>query len=154
MWPHAVMVFGCYLVTLSIFPGFLAEDVSSERLGGWYPVLLFTAFNAADLVGKMLPLVAPVTHVRALGGLCGGRVVFVPLFVLVAFGPPRMREEPMVFLLTVHLGFTNGYLTGNCFEAAPQCCPRHLQESAGMIMVLSLVGGLAAGAACGFLWLL
>jgi hypothetical protein len=27
-------------VTLSIFPGFLAEDVHSIYLGDWYPVLL------------------------------------------------------------------------------------------------------------------
>jgi hypothetical protein len=28
-------VAGVYVVTLSIFPGFLAEDVKSETLGDW-----------------------------------------------------------------------------------------------------------------------
>ncbi len=59
----------CCRVTLSIFPGVLAEDVSSARLGSWYPVVLITVFNFADWAGVMRlggrssplgPLVAPL----------------------------------------------------------------------------------------------
>jgi phage tail protein X len=48
-WPHACRV------TLSIFPGVLAEDVHSAELGSWYPVALLTAFNLADWAGKSVP---------------------------------------------------------------------------------------------------
>ena len=52
LW-HLYSAVACiYIVTLSIFPGFLAEDVSSDALGDWYPVLLITAFNAADLARR------------------------------------------------------------------------------------------------------
>lgn len=42
-------------ITLSIFPGVLAEDVHSAQLGSWYSVALLTAFNFADWAGKSLP---------------------------------------------------------------------------------------------------
>lgn len=39
-------------VTLSIFPGVLAEDLHSPQLGSWYPILLLAAYNCADAAGK------------------------------------------------------------------------------------------------------
>lgn len=44
-----------YAVTLSIFPGFLAEDVSDAALGSWYPVLLFLVFASTDCASRWLP---------------------------------------------------------------------------------------------------
>ncbi|CAN6938037.1 unnamed protein product [Brassica oleracea] len=49
-----------YIVTLSIFPGYITEDVHSELLGDWYPVLVIAGFNVFDLVGKSLTAVFTV----------------------------------------------------------------------------------------------
>ncbi|CAF2063765.1 hypothetical protein HID58_095693 [Brassica napus] len=49
-----------YIVTLSIFPGYITEDVHSELLGDWYPVLVIAGFNVFDLVGKCLTAVFTV----------------------------------------------------------------------------------------------
>ncbi|GLI59808.1 hypothetical protein VaNZ11_001774 [Volvox africanus] len=57
-WPLCGSLFVTYTVTLSIFPGFLSEDVHSVQLGDWYPILLITSFNLADLVGKSLPVMS------------------------------------------------------------------------------------------------
>ncbi|GIL53109.1 hypothetical protein Vafri_8793 [Volvox africanus] len=57
-WPLCGSLFVTYTVTLSIFPGFLSEDVQSVQLGDWYPILLITAFNLADLLGKSLPVMS------------------------------------------------------------------------------------------------
>lgn len=43
-----------YVVTLSIFPGYITEDVHSQLLKDWYPILLITGYNVFDLVGKSL----------------------------------------------------------------------------------------------------
>ncbi|GLC33587.1 hypothetical protein PLESTM_000088800 [Pleodorina starrii] len=59
-WPLCCSLFVTYTVTLSIFPGFLAEDVHSAELGDWYPILLITAYNLADLLGKSLPCLDPI----------------------------------------------------------------------------------------------
>eukprot|EP00798_Chlamydomonas_sp_ICE-L_P013705 gene13702-19597_t len=47
LWQLSFTLFLTYLVTLSIFPGVLAEDVSSQRLGDWYPLVLITVFLTA-----------------------------------------------------------------------------------------------------------
>ena len=59
-------------VTLSIFPGVLAEDLHSTQLGSWYPIVLLAAYNCADAAGKAasgwrslrLRCVMLVTHSR------------------------------------------------------------------------------------------
>jgi solute carrier family 29 (equilibrative nucleoside transporter), member 1/2/3 len=35
-----------YVVTLAIFPGFITEDVHSQRLRDWYPILLVTCYTS------------------------------------------------------------------------------------------------------------
>ncbi|EEF35216.1 nucleoside transporter, putative [Ricinus communis] len=42
-----------YLVTLSIFPGFIAESLQSKLLRDWYPVLLITVYNVSDFVANL-----------------------------------------------------------------------------------------------------
>lgn len=43
-WP-AFGIFMIYTVTLSIFPGFIAENLQSRALKDWYPVLLIKCFK-------------------------------------------------------------------------------------------------------------
>lgn len=71
-----------YVVTLSIFPGVLAEDVASEKLSSWYPVLLIAAFNVADAVGKWLPALPAcrIRDARKIAVAAAARVVFIPAF--------------------------------------------------------------------------
>jgi hypothetical protein len=54
-WP-AVSIGLIYAITLSIFPGFLSEDVQWPRLGSWYSVLLFSVFTVADCTSRWLPV--------------------------------------------------------------------------------------------------
>nr|VDD64038.1 unnamed protein product [Brassica oleracea] len=51
-------LFFCW--TQCIFPGYITEDVHSELLGDWYPVLVIAGFNVFDLVGKSLTAVFTV----------------------------------------------------------------------------------------------
>jgi hypothetical protein len=48
----ALAAFFTYVVTLSIFPGFLSEDVTSKALGDWYPLLLFLTFSVNDYLSR------------------------------------------------------------------------------------------------------
>ncbi|KAK6160166.1 hypothetical protein DH2020_003547 [Rehmannia glutinosa] len=43
-----------YVVTLSIFPGSVTEDVHSDTLKDWYPIILIAGYNVFDLIGKSL----------------------------------------------------------------------------------------------------
>ncbi|KAG6713363.1 hypothetical protein I3842_05G147800 [Carya illinoinensis] len=46
-----------YIVTSSIFPGYITEDVHSQILKDWYSILLITGYIVFDLVGKSLTAV-------------------------------------------------------------------------------------------------
>lgn len=41
-----------YFVTLCLYPGIMSEIISC-KLGSWMPVILMTAFNASDVIGKV-----------------------------------------------------------------------------------------------------
>lgn len=110
------------VVTLSIFPGVLAEDVSPHAaLGDWYSLLLMALFNAADFAAKNLPLPPPPAApaaARARGRLllcaAGARAAFLPAFVAAL----RWRAPPAaVALLAAGLGLTNG-----CAVPRPRRC--------------------------------
>ena len=118
IWQPAASVCSVYTITLAIFPGFLAEDVSSEQLGSWYPVLLITAFNIADVIGKTLPVQAQfaIQNRNWILNLCLARILFLPAFYVAAsqgFGPGVMA------VLTLALGVSNGYLTAVSMMIAP-----------------------------------
>ena len=118
IWQPAASVCSVYTITLAIFPGFLAEDISSQQLGSWYPVLLITAFNIADVIGKTLPVQAQfaLQNSKWILNLCLARILFLPAFYLAAsqgFGPSVMS------ILTLALGLTNGYLTAVSMMIAP-----------------------------------
>ena len=155
-WGFVGSVFGVYVVTLAIFPGFLVEDITSNTLGDWYPILLMATFNAADVVGKFIP-----THPRlredsrTLLRAVSLRAFFIPVFGTCALGPNKgLRSEGVIVTLTAALGLSSGYLATAAMVAAPMRVTLIEQEPAGTIMVFWLIGGLSVGALCGWLWLL
>ncbi|KAL3696531.1 hypothetical protein R1sor_010607 [Riccia sorocarpa] len=134
-----------YVVTLSIFPGFLTEDVHSAFLGDWYGILLLTTFNVFDLVGKSgTILYTPETPLVTVVG-SAARLLFYPLFAGCLHGPKAFRTEVPVFLLTGLLGITNGYFTSTGFIIAPKVVAPDEIERAGTLMVIFLVVGLTVG---------
>lgn len=142
-----------YTVTLSIFPGVLAEDISSAALGSWYPVVLMAVYNAADCGGKWAPAV-PALRLRRPGailGAAGARVLFVPAF---HFAATRGAGGAAMGALAVALGGSNGYLTSAAMMLGPRLVEPRAAALSGNVMVLSLVAGLCVGAVAGFLWLL
>ncbi|WIA30418.1 hypothetical protein OEZ86_000502 [Tetradesmus obliquus] len=151
-WHSALAMVITYVITLSIFPGVLSEDIQSADLGSWYPILLITAFNVSDLVGKNIPFCGMAPSPRTLLAASLLRVLFVPAFLLA--GRYAGGVAGLMALLTVSLGFSNGLLTALLMTLAPasvECGEEGLVES---IMVFSLVLGLTLGALAGWLWLL
>lgn len=150
-WQLSVALVALYAVTLSIFPGFLAEDVHSAALGSWYPELLITAFNIADLIGKNLPHTLLPLQPPAILGHSLARVLYIPLFILTAY----YNLHPVSLMaLTFALGVSNGYLTAVAMTVGAELAPK--EEAAGSegVLVFSLIAGLNVGAFAGWLWLL
>ena len=143
-----------YVVTMSIFPGYITEDVHSELLGDWYPILLIAAYNVADLAGKILTSIYVVENQTLMVRACFGRLIFFPLFYAVLHGPAIFRTEAPVFLLTFLLGLTNGYFTSILMIVAPKNVSILESETAGIVMTLFLVTGLTTGCLLGWVWII
>lgn len=142
-----------YIVTLAIFPGYITEDVHSQILKDWYPIILITCYNVFDLVGKSLTAVYIRENEKV---VIGGAVLrlFFPLSLGCLHGPKYFRTEIPVIILTCLLGLTNGYLTSALMILAPKTVQLQHAETAGIVIVLFLGLGLATGSVVAWLWVL
>ncbi|KAG2718772.1 hypothetical protein I3760_03G236200 [Carya illinoinensis] len=153
LWP-VFGIFIIYLVTLSIFPGFIAENLESKFFGDWYPILLITMYNIADLVGKSLTATYLLNSIRIATWASVARLMFYPLFMACLHGPKLLKTEVPVIILTFMLGLTNGYLTSVFMILAPKSVPVSEAEVSAIVMVVFLGLGLAAGSVLGWFWII
>ncbi|XP_019450847.1 PREDICTED: equilibrative nucleotide transporter 1-like [Lupinus angustifolius] len=143
-----------YVVTLAIFPGYITEDVHSQLLKDWYPILLIAGYNVGDLVGKCLTAVYLLENAKIAIASCIARLLFFPLFLGCLHGPKFFPTEIPVTILTCLLGITNGYLTSALMIIAPKIVKLQHAETAGIVSVLFLVFGLAAGSIIAWFWVI
>ncbi|KAM7263637.1 hypothetical protein ACFE04_001320 [Oxalis oulophora] len=152
-WPtFSVLII--YIVTLSIFPGFIAENLESKLLRDWYPVLLITVYNVADFVGKSLTAIYLLKSTKKAAWGCVSRVLFYPLFAACLHGPSWLKTEVPVMILTFMLGLTNGYLTSVVMILAPKSVPVSEAELSAIVMVVFLGFGLVGGSLLGWFWII
>lgn len=147
-------VFTIYTVTLSIFPGFLAENIESKYFKDWYPILLITVFNVSDLIGKTLTAVCVLHGVGKPTWGSVARILFYPLFSACLHGPKWLKTEMPVAFLTALLGLSNGYLTSCVMILAPKSVLSSQAETAAIVMVVFLGLGLVTGSLLGWFWLI
>ncbi|GMP34778.1 hypothetical protein CsSME_00007509 [Camellia sinensis var. sinensis] len=148
----AIRVLMIYVVSLSIFPGYLSEDVKSRFFRDWYPILLITTYNLMDFLGKSLTAIYIPKKITGATWACFARLLLYPLFIVFEHGPKSLRSELPVVFLTAMLRFTNGYLTSVLMILAPKLVPVEESETVGIVMSLFLVIGLATGSVLGWLW--
>ncbi|KAF4366108.1 hypothetical protein F8388_014826 [Cannabis sativa] len=143
-----------YIVTLAIFPGYITEDVHSALLKDWYSIVLITGYNIFDLIGKCLTPLYLLQNTKVAVGGTVVRLLFFPLFYGCIHGPKFLRTEVPVTILTCLLGLTNGYLTSVLMILAPKVVPLQHSETAGIVSVLFLVFGMAAGSVVSWFWVI
>lgn len=152
-WP-AFSIVTIYVVTLSIFPGFIAENLSSKLLQDWYPILLITVYNVADFIGKSLTAIYVLKSIKKAAWSCMLRILFYPLFAACLHGPKWLKTETPVIVLTFMLGITNGYLTSVLMILAPKSVPDSEAEFSAIVMVMFLGIGLVGGSVIGWFWII
>lgn len=149
---YCFVILFCYTLTLSIFPGFLAEDTGQHHLGTWYIVTLVAMFNVGDLLGRYIPLIDGLLlkSRRILVVAVLSRAMFIPAFYFTAkYGP-----QGWMIILTILLGISNGYVTVCAFVGAPKGYLGPEQNALGNILVVFLVIGLFVGVVSDWLWLI
>ncbi|KAK2966215.1 hypothetical protein RJ640_010032 [Escallonia rubra] len=152
-WP-ALGVFIIYAVTLSIFPGFLAENLESELLKDWYPIMLITVYNITDFVGKSLTAIYVLKGIGKATWACVARLLFYPLFTACLHGTKWTKTEAPIVLLTIMLGLSNGYLTSVIMILAPKSVPPSEAEIAAVVMAVFLGIGLVSGSVLSWFWII
>ncbi|XP_029906933.1 equilibrative nucleoside transporter 1-like [Myripristis murdjan] len=164
IWLLALSVCFTFTVTIGTFPAVTADVKSTIADGGswelyFIPVSCFLLFNLCDWAGRSLTAVCtwPGRDSLLLPALIGGRLVFVPLFMLCNVQPrftlPVYFHHDAWFILFMLLfAFSNGYLASLCMCFGPKKVLPHEAETAGAIMAFFLSLGLALGAALSFLF--
>ncbi|VVA97062.1 unnamed protein product [Arabis nemorensis] len=149
---YGINLFLVYLLTLSIFPGFLSEDTGKHSLGDWYALVLIAMYNVWDLVGRYIPLIErlKMESRKGLTITSLGRFLLVPAFYFTA----RYGNQGWMIFLTSFLGLSNGYLTVCILTSAPKGYTAPEQNALGNYLVLFLSGGMFAGVTSDWLWLI
>lgn len=143
-----------YAITLSIFPGFIAENLKSSFFRDWYPILLIAVYNFSDLVGKSLTAIYVMKGIGKASLACMCRLLFYPLFAGCLHGRKWVRTEVPVVLLTFLLGLTNGYLTSVLMILTPKSVPDLEAEKSAVVMAVFLGFGLLSGSVLGWFWII
>ncbi|KAJ5669383.1 hypothetical protein N7462_010453 [Penicillium macrosclerotiorum] len=160
----ALSVFGCFLITMVLFPVYTSVIQSVNYPGGsriYEPAvfipLAFLVWNVGDLCGRIAVASpkASLAHRPGLAYLLAiGRVGFVPLYLLCNIrgeGAVVQSDFFYLFIVQFFFGVTNGYLASSCMMGASHWVSPDEREAAGGFMSMMLVGGLAAGSLLSFL---
>lgn len=149
---YALDLYLIYVLTLSIFPGFLYENTGEHQLGTWYPLVLIAMYNLLDLISRYLPLV-PWLKLESRKGLMIAilsRFLLVPAFYFTA----KYGDQGWMIFLVSFLGLTNGYLTVCVLTTAPRGYKGPEANALGNLLVLWLLGGIFSGVSLDWLWLI
>ncbi|XP_077281698.1 equilibrative nucleoside transporter 3 isoform X3 [Temnothorax americanus] len=146
IFPYMASIGAAYFVTLCLYPGIVSEIISC-KFESWMPVILMTAFNASDLLGKVFALIPYEWKRTQLLYFASARVILIPLFLLCAIprGAPILSGEGYPLLFSWLLGLTNGIVGSIPMIQAPSKVPEEHRELAGNIMTLSYITGLTIG---------
>ncbi|KAK9156076.1 hypothetical protein Sjap_003556 [Stephania japonica] len=149
---YAATMFLLYVLTLSIFPGFLAEDTGKHSLGSWYALVLIAMYNVWDLIGRYVPLIDSIKLKSRKGLLLAAisRFALIPAFYFTA----KYGDQGWMIFLTSFLGLTHGYLNVCVFTEAPKGYKGPEQNALGNLLVLCLLAGLFCGVTSDWLWLI
>ncbi|KAG6484413.1 hypothetical protein ZIOFF_052928 [Zingiber officinale] len=137
-------IFLIYVLTLSIFPGFIAEDKRSHNLGSWYHVW--------DLVGGYVPFLKPIKLVSRKGLIftCLSRFLFILAFYFTA----KHGDQGWMIMLTFVLGLSHVYLNVCIFSKAPKGYKAPEQNAFGNLLSVVLTAGIFLGVGLSWLWLI
>ncbi|XP_063623481.1 equilibrative nucleoside transporter 4 [Cydia splendana] len=154
IYPYMVSIGLVYFTTLSLYPG-IASEVPSCRLGDWMPIILMSAFNLFDFIGKIAAAWPYEWSRSQLLMASGVRLLLVPLMLLCAAPrhSPHIVGDFYPIMFSVVLGFTNGVFGSVPMIMAPSRVGREHREIAGNMMTLSYNGGLLSGSLVSYLLL-
>ncbi|KAJ0264941.1 hypothetical protein HA466_0013240 [Hirschfeldia incana] len=149
---YAVNLALIYILSLSIFPGFLYENTGHHGLGSWYALVLVAMYNCGNLVGRYTPLVEclKIENRKGLTIATLSRFFLIPAFYFTA----KYGDQGWMIMLVTFLGLTTGHLNVCILITAPKGYKGPEKNALGNLLVVFLTGGIVAGTSLGWLWLI
>ncbi|KAL5701926.1 Epsin-3 [Ranunculus cassubicifolius] len=149
---YEIDLFLIYVLTLSIFPGFLAEDTGKHSMGSWYAIVLIASYNVLDLVGRYISVINSLKLESQKGLMIAiiSRFLLIPAFYFTA----KYGDQGYMIMLTAILGLSNGYLTVCIFTVAPKNYKGPEQNALRNLLVLCVLVGLFSGVLLDWMWLI
>lgn len=145
LWANGLVVATVFMVTFLAFPGLTSELRSSTGIDqSWFTLLLITAFNAMDAIGRTLPGWFVAVSPRHLAGHAVVRFALYPAFIACKAGVAFNNDAWIVVLIAL-LAFTNGYYASIGMMNTTLYVEPHENEAAGAIMSFFLMAGIIAG---------
>lgn len=111
IWPLWIAECSCFLITLSIFPGYMAAVLpgSSGISSDWTPVIVTSLFCIFDWVGRYLPAHFIWPSEKRAWIPVFGRLLFYPIFILSLQKVMNVGDPYWTFVWTIPFAITNGY---------------------------------------------
>ncbi|KAG9140386.1 hypothetical protein Leryth_019618 [Lithospermum erythrorhizon] len=109
---YALDLFLIYVLTLSIFPGFLYENTGHHQLGSWYALVLIAMYNVWDIIGRYVPLLKSI-KLESRKGLTNGYLT-VCVITTAPKGYTGPEQNALGNLLVLSL--LAGIFTGVCLD--------------------------------------
>nr|POE62227.1 equilibrative nucleotide transporter 3 [Quercus suber] len=128
------------------------KNTGTHQLGSWYPLVLIAMYSVWDFLSRYIPLLQCLKMESRKGLMIGtlSRFLLIPAFYFTA----KYGDQGWMIMLVSFLGLSNGYLTVCVLTVAPKGYKGPEQNALGNLLVLCLLGGIFAGVALDWLWII
>lgn len=152
VWLMAATVWLVFTVTFCVFPGIAPFSVAFKHsLGGlnmsndWWGIVLLTAFNTFDTMGRFLPSKVQLLRGKPLFLASVARLALIPAFIGAALSWAGWMSDVYAFIVMMVFATTNGYFASLAMMQGPMGVGETEREAAGFVLSLFLQFGIFSG---------
>ena len=109
IWPLWLAQFANFLITLTLFPGYVSSTHQTEKLGDWTPLFVTGIFCIFDWIGRSAPNWKIWPAERYSWIPIALRLLFFPIFILTLQNVIKNVEPMWTFLWDIVFALSNGY---------------------------------------------
>ncbi|KAH0791771.1 Nucleoside transporter family protein [Histomonas meleagridis] len=146
IWVEWLSVFFDFLVTLTLFPGYMTLVKEVPAIGDWSSVIITAIFCIFDWVGRYLPVRYMWPSIKFAWIPVLVRVLFFPIFMLTIENVVNLGDPYWTFLWTIPFAVTNGYFgtVSMLYGSNNEKVPSEDRGLAGFLMSFSITAGILA----------
>ncbi|EGC29160.1 hypothetical protein DICPUDRAFT_84795 [Dictyostelium purpureum] len=146
---YNLILISLFTITLFIYPSFIYKIEFKDIRTDWYMVSIVAVYGVCDFIGRIFPmfLTKRITYKASIiWSITISRLVFVLLFFIQIYFK-TFRIKPLVYILLILFGLTDGALSSICVSEPPKQVSRKYKELSGVVTSFAANIGLLIGSA-------